>query len=125
MTIIRIKGVKVVRSKGRTYYYHRRTMTRLPDEVGTTEFMDALRNLDIGEEVKARPGTLGALITAYRSSPEFTGLADRTRSDYQKVFDYLKPLDPMPVGEIESGFLYALRDKANAKRKRRFANYLV
>jgi integrase len=75
--------------------------------------------------VKARPGTLGALITAYRSSPEFTGLADRTRSDYQKVFDYLKPLDRMPVREIESGFLYALRDKANAKRKRRFANYLV
>jgi integrase len=41
------------------------------------------------------------------------------------VFNYLKPLDLMPSGEIESGFLYALRDKAKAKRKRRFANYLI
>jgi len=123
--IVRMKGVKRVRAKGHVYYYHRKTLTRLPGEPGTTEFMDALRNLDVGEKEKAKPGTLSSLVTAYRSSPEFTGLADRTRFDYQKVFDYLKPLDQMPVGQIESGFLYALRDKANAKRKRRFANYLI
>jgi integrase len=125
MTLFRIKGVKKVRSKGHVYYYHRRTMTRLPGDPGTTAFMDALRDLDVGQEVKANPGTLGALITAYRGSPEFARLADRTRSDYQKVFDYVKPLDLMPLVEIGGATLYGLRDKANAKHRRRFANYVV
>src|SRR5437868_14597793 len=91
---IRIRGVKAVRSKGRLYYYHRKSMTRLPGEPGTTAFMDRLRELQDGlaKPKNPLPGTVGALIREYRSSPEFTSLADRTRADYLRVFDYLKPL---------------------------------
>lgn len=125
--VIRVRGVKAVRSKGRLYYYHRKTMTRLPGEPGTTIFMDRLRELESGsrEPKNPLPGTLGVLIREYRRSPEFSSLAERTRSDYQKLLDYLKPLDGMPIGSIDSGFLYKLRDKAAAKKKRRFANYVI
>jgi hypothetical protein len=59
--IIRIRGVKRVRAKGHTYYYHRRTMTRLPGEPGTTAFMDRLAELETKppEPTAPLPGTLG------------------------------------------------------------------
>ncbi|HUZ73183.1 MAG TPA: tyrosine-type recombinase/integrase [Stellaceae bacterium] len=126
--VIRMKGVKRVVSKGRVYFYHRKTMTKLPGEPGTTSFMDTLAAAEncaaAVTETSALPGTLGALIGAYRASPEFTELAERTRRDYQKVFDYLKPLDPLPLHEIDGAYLYQVRDKAFAKRRRRFANYV-
>ena len=52
-------------------------------------------------------------------------LADRTKEDYQSVFDYLQKLDDMPVAQIDAPFILDLRDKAFAKHKRRFANYVV
>src|SRR5437764_7274448 len=124
---IRIRGVKAVRSKGRLYYYHRKSMTRLPGEPGTTAFMDRLRELQDGlaKPKNPLPGTVGALIREYRSSPEFTSLADRTRADYLRVFDYLKPLAGMPIAAIDGRFLYGVRDKAAAAKKRRFANYVI
>ncbi len=125
--VIRIRGVKTVRSKGRTYYYHRATMTRLPGEPGTTLFMDRLRELDAGLRApkNSLPGTLGALLLEYRRSPEFLGLSERTRSDYARIFDYLQPLDQMPLASIDGKFLYKVRDKAASTKKRRFANYIV
>lgn len=124
--VIRMTGVKRVRSKGRVYYYHRRTMTRLAGEPGSTVFMDALAIAERGSTAPPpAPGTLDALIAAYRAAPEFTGLAVRTRADYQKVFDYLKPLGPLALGEIDRGYLYEVRDRAFAKKKRRFANYVL
>jgi integrase len=125
--VIRIRGVKAVRSKGRLYYYHRKTMTRLPGEPGTTVFMDRLRELEAGlaKPKNPLPGALGALIRDYRRSPEFASLADRTRADYLRVFDYLKPLDGMPIAAIDGRFLYGVRDKAAAAKKRRFANYVI
>jgi hypothetical protein len=102
--VIRVKGVKRVVSKGGVYYYHRKTMTRLPGEPGTTGFMDALAAAEkTASAVRApMPGTLGALIAQYRGAPEFIGLAERTKSDYQKVFDYLRALDAMPLQSIAS-----------------------
>jgi integrase len=125
--VIRVKGVKRVVSKGCVYYYHRKTMTRLPGESGTTGFMDALAAAEkTASAVRApMPGTLGALIAQYRGAPEFIGLAERTKSDYQKVFDYLRALDAMPLHDIDRQFLYSVRDKAFGKRKRRFANYVM
>ncbi|MGQ0663658.1 MAG: tyrosine-type recombinase/integrase [Pseudomonadota bacterium] len=72
-----------------------------------------------------REGTLGALIGAYRASPEFVNLAPRTQYDYQRIFDYLSPLRAMPVIEIDRPFLIALRDRAHRRHRRRFANYVV
>jgi hypothetical protein len=33
------------------------------------------------------------LMEAYRSSDDFSDKSPRTRSDYQKVLDYLKPIE--------------------------------
>src|SRR5262249_29118966 len=72
-----------------------------------------------------QPGTLGALIAAYRASPEFELLAPRTRADYQKVFDYVKPLAGDPLLKITPNYVRDVRDAAFRKHKRRFANYVV
>jgi hypothetical protein len=91
--IVRMKGIKRVRAKGHTYFYHRKTMTRLPDQFGTPEFMRAFLALEQKSELAAgQPGTLGGLIEKYRGAPEFTDLAPNTKRNRQWVFDYLKPL---------------------------------
>jgi integrase len=123
--VIRVKGVKRVISKGRVYYYHRRTMTRLPGLPGTTAFMDAFAAAEGIAAAAPLPGTLGNLICGFRASPQFADLALRTRSDYQKIFDYLKPLDGVALAEIDTAYLNKVQDKTFATRKRRFANYVT
>ena len=71
-----------------------------------------------------KPGTLGLLICAYRSSPAFQDLAPRTQSDYQKVFDYLRPIADTPLIRFDRPLVVRIRDKAAAAKGRRFGNYL-
>jgi integrase len=123
--IIRMRGVKRVRAKGHTYYYHRASMTRLPSEPGSAEFMAAFFALERKVELAVGPGTLGALIEKYRRSPEFSDLATNTQRNYQRVFDCFKPLAGLPLHKIDSAFLYEVRDRAKAKHKRSFANLLI
>jgi integrase len=121
--IVRLKGVKKVRSKGRTYYYHRRSMTRLPGQPSSPEFVQALSLLNKTSTTSSTAhGILGSLLSSYRSSPEFAGLAPATRQKYTKVFNELKPLDDMPLVAVTSEFLYAWRDKKEVERKRAFTN---
>lgn len=123
--ILRIKGVKEVRAKGRTYFYHRRTMTRLPGAPGSPEFLAALRLLDSHETKTTMPGTLGALIDAYRASGEFKSLAPATQYSYERVFARLKPCLGAPLAAITRQSLYTLRDEVAAKHKRHAANYTI
>lgn len=129
--LMRIKGIKpvTVRKKGQIYryYYHRATNKRILAPFGTAAFAAEVATLDIrAKELTPQDGSLQALIIAYRKSPEFTQqLKPRTRSDYDRFFDYLIPLGGMPVSAIDTAFIYKLRDQANSKHKRRFANYLV
>jgi integrase len=124
--LIRMKGIKKVRAKGRLYYYHRRTGERIMAEPGTLAFFEEVERLN-GRRPPSehKAGTLGGLIAAYKGGPEFDGLAAATKKDYQKVFDYLRPLDALPVLQIDPPFVIGLRDKAFKKRKRRFANYCL
>jgi hypothetical protein len=92
--IVRIKGINKVRAKGRIYYYHRATGTRLKERPGTTAFAAEIERIRVAMPDGKRAGTWGALVAAYRASPEYKGLAERTKSDYEKVFNYLAPLDP-------------------------------
>jgi integrase len=123
--IVRVKGVKRVRSKGRIYYYDRQSHRRITAPYGTPQFFQEIEQLRGVAPAKAIPGTFGGLIQAYRASPEFTGLAPRTRSDYQKVFDYLAAIDGMPLIQIDEAAVMAFRDRAFTHKKRRFANYVV
>lgn len=112
--IVRIKGIKKVRAKsGKVYYYDRATGERLDPR--------SLRSPQRGRGT----GTVGALIAAYKASPEWAQLAPRTQRDYQKVFDWLSSIDGMPVFQVDGPFMLAMRDKAFAQKKRRFANHVT
>ncbi len=126
--IFRVRGVNRVRSKGRVYYYHRKTGQRITAPYGTEAFMLEVMRLNspqAREASKPQDGTLAALIQAYRTSPEFLQLAERTRADYARVFKFLEPIGDLKVGHITPKGVIALRDKAFKKHKRRFANYIV
>ncbi|WP_188260819.1 tyrosine-type recombinase/integrase [Azospirillum tabaci] len=124
--LVRLKGIKTYRSKGKVYHYHRATGTRIVSEPGTAAFVEEVRRLDEKAlQVADRPGTLGGLMAAYRASPEFARLSDTTKADYREVMDYLQPLADVALARIDSPFVLKLRDKTFAKRKRRFANYVL
>jgi len=130
--IVRVRGVKRVRNPrtGRFYFYHRKSGERIAAAPGTSAFAAEVERLDAGarpspERQKARTGTLGALLSAYQASVEFGRLADRTRADYLKVIDYLSPLDAMPIMQLDSAAVIAIRDKAYRQKKRRFANHVL
>jgi integrase len=126
----RPKGIKVVRYKDQEYHYDRllggRPIIAAPysrqyySEIETTR---AERGIDAKKK-----GTFGHLTAAYRRSSTFASLAERTRADYQLVFDFLRPLDGMPVARIDAVFIVTLREEAfdaGKGRGRRFCNYVV
>lgn len=122
---IRVPGLKIYRSRGKLYAYHRKTRTRLRAPIGSAAFLAAIERLDNLTPPPPKPGTLGSLIAAYRAGPEFAELAPRTRADYQKILDYLKPLDGDALIAITAAYVIEIRDAAFAKHKRRFANYVL
>ncbi len=127
-----IRGVQTIRRryKGRLYeyHYHRKTGTRLQAPFGSGEFFAELTALERSTRATPQPakaGTLGGLIMAYRQSPEYRRLAERTRHDYELVFDYLKPLDARPLIQLDSAGVIRIRDRTLELKKRRFANHTL
>jgi integrase len=62
------------------------------------------------------------LIAAYRAHPAFTDLAPRTKSDYQAVFDYLRPIADTPLIKFDKPLVVRIRDKAAQDKGRKFGN---
>lgn len=131
------KGLKRVRAKladgtVRVYWYHRATDTRLKHDPETAEGLLEVKRLDDKAAadktaLEARTGSYAALWEAYtaKDSPEWCNLKPRTRSDYQKVRDWLGKAADKPVNTLTPQAVLALRDKAFRQKKRRFANYVV
>jgi len=127
-TVVRVKGIKryFEPKTGKWYAYHRKSGKRLKAEFGSPEFFAELEAINAeAKSQEAKPGTLAALIEAYRRSAGFQSLKTRTKSDYQKVLEYLKPLGPSPLSELSQGWVARLRDKTFEKKKRKFANYVL
>lgn len=122
--IVRLKGVKVVRSRGHVYYYHRKTMTRLPGAPGSPEFIDRLRQLDVPKPV-GPPTTLGELIDRYHRAPEYTRLTVGTKRQYEVRFGRLYPFARVPLGAVTPQRVYDLRDRLHEKYSRSAANNTV
>lgn len=127
MTIVRVKGFKIFRSRHDTKYYcyHRKTGERIDLQkapIGSAEFMaECARISAITVKTSPKPGTLGMLISAYRAHEAFRDLAPRTRSDYQIIFNYLKPIEDTPLVRFDRPLVVRIRDKASSKG-RKFAN---
>ncbi len=130
MTVVRVKGFKIYADRhGRMRCYHRRTstpidLTKAP--LGTAEFFaECVRVAEAGElALPPKPGTLGMLIVEYKKHPAFTELAEHTRNDYQRIFDYLRPIEGTPLARFDARLVVRIRDKAGEGGKRRFANYV-
>lgn len=128
-------GLKPVRRKlatgaARTYWYHRATGQRLAHDPTTTEGLLEVKALDAKATALVAlsdpAGSLAALWTAYRDSPEWRALKPRTRSDYQAVRDWLgKAAEKATVKAITPEQVLALRDKAAKAKGRRFGNYVL
>ncbi len=89
MVNVPLKGLHIVRSKGRTYYYAWRGGPRIDAPFGTPEFHAAfaeanspLANLD-----KRR---FSAWIALYEGSDEYKGIADSTKRLWSPWFDHIR-----------------------------------
>jgi integrase len=84
-----LKGLHIVKSKGRTYCYAWRGGPRIDAELGTPEFHAAFAE---ARNPLARLDTkrLSAWITLYKASDEFRGLADTTRRVWAPWLDLIR-----------------------------------
>lgn len=131
--LMKLKNVHRVRSKGQVYLYHRKSKARLDvDQNGRQRSQSEIVSAWQAEEDKisgiaknAAPGTIGSLIAAFRASPEYARLADRTRKDYSKIMDSLSSIEATPLSSLDSSMVLKIRDKAFRLHKRRHANYVV
>ena len=127
MTVVRVKGFQIFKDRhGRARCYHRKTkeavdLVKAP--LGTPEFFaECARISALTKSTEPKPGTLGLLIKEYRAHPAFTDLAPRTKSDYQAVFDYLKPIADTLLTRFDKPLVVRIRDKAAQDKGRKFGN---
>ncbi len=130
MTHVRVKGFKIFRDRhGRWRCYHRVTGERVDlakAPLGSAGFFAECARIVALTCIAAppKPGTIGLLINDYRASESFVDLAPRTRADYQRVFDYLRPIKDTALIRFDRPLVVRIRDKAAKKHGRRFANYV-
>ena len=131
MTVVRVRGFQIFKDRhGRLRCYHRKlrvTVDLKKTPIGSPEFFaECARIAELADAkvAKDKPGTLGLLICDYRKSPALQDLAPQTRYDYQKMFDYLRPIADTPLVRFDRPLVVRIRDKAAASKGRRFGNYV-
>jgi hypothetical protein len=146
VTKVRIKGLNVRRARGKWYVSLRSTGESLIKGFeGTREQLDRkmsshdFRASLVAAENKDRSptysdGSLGSIIKWFKTEcPRWDKLAEASREDYQKTFDYLEaarhdqagPVYDFPVDAITQPGIYAFRNKAAKDRWGRFADKMV
>lgn len=132
MTVIRVKGFKIFTDRhGKKRCYHRKTgipidLKRMP--LGSAAFIAECSRIAAAlhsDPDAPKLGTLGALIKAYRDSLAFKErLKKSTRNGYQRVFNYLQPIEDTPLERFTPPFIQKMQDKALESRGRWLANYV-
>ena len=109
---MRLKGIKRVRAKGRTYLYDRISGKRIEAEPNTQAFLDEVKGLRAGNEASDRhgDGTWGALVKTYLASHKFADLAPSTKAGYLRMIEFLKSGNRTPVKLISKGDCRRIRD---------------
>lgn len=126
MLVVRVSGVKEYRVKGRLYRYHRASGTPIDTSLKGQALAAEVDRLDkLHAPQKAKAGTLGGLLESWKRSPSFTELKSRTRSDYQAIMDYLRPVAGTPLAMISSGWIAKLRDKTVKAKRTGFTNHML
>lgn len=126
MRTVRVRGLKEYYVGDKLYRYHRLSGTRIDASLAGAELAAEVARLDRQHKpLEAKPGTLGGLLASYKKSPRFTERKARTRADYQKIMDYLKPLADTPLVMTGPGFFAKLRDKTLRKKRAGFTNHML
>jgi len=129
MTRVRVQGFQIFKDRhGKPRCYHRKTRIAVDlrvNPIGSAGFLAECQRIAALTEKgqKPKPGTLGLLIDRYRAHTAFTDLADRTKNDYQRVFDYLKGIADTPLTWFTPPRVVRIRDKAGEDKGRRFGTY--
>lgn len=129
MTIVRVKGFQIFRDRhGKIRCYHRVTREVIDLSVvalGSAEFFaECGRIASLKASISVKPGTLGRLIQLYRAHDAFLDLAQQTKSDYQKIFNYLHHISDVSLAKFSRPLVVRIRDRAAASKGRRFGNYV-
>jgi integrase len=130
MTVVRVKGFQVFKDRhGKMRCYHRKTRIAVDLQAmpfGSAGFFaECVRIAELSRpSTTHKAGTLGRVISEYRAGLSFTGLAPRTRTDYQRCFDYLQPIADTALTRFDRALVVRIRDKAAAAHGRRFGNYV-
>lgn len=124
---VKVRGLKRYRDRqGNWRVYHRKSGTPIDPTLAGTALAAEVDRLDkLHARPEAKAGTLGRLLESYRKSPRFTDLAPRTRADYLKCMDFLKPIAGTPLVEMSTAFMAKLRDKAVKQKKAAFTNHML
>jgi integrase len=129
MTLMQLKGFKFFKDRhGHQRCYHRASATPIDLKkfpLGTMEFMaECARIAALGKAATPKPGTLGLLIDGYRKHEAFQNLSPRTRRDYDRCFDYLRPIQDTMLTEFDPHLVVGIRDKAGTALGRKWGNYI-
>ncbi|SCA56669.1 putative Integrase [Candidatus Terasakiella magnetica] len=125
MVKFHIKGIKTFVSKGKRYYYDRKTNTRIYAPYGTPEFAIEVQDIRKAAGEKGpiiKKGTLGALLQEYQMSLEFGALAPRTQKDYRSYSKDLDKVKGLVLAELTAPHITAIRDHIAKKRTKDRAN---
>jgi hypothetical protein len=135
---VKLHGLKITRNKARRYYvYVRGTKHKLISNFGGTreELIARLGEIDVLTVYNATrkqelnkvyaEGTLGTLVAWFQQTPEYSGLAEATRADYDKAFIWLETGFDCPLELITTPELYDLRDRCAKEKWPRFADKMM
>lgn len=127
MAKFEVKNIHVITSKGKKYYYDRITRQRIKSEPGTLDFIHEVLRIREDHKNNKKPAgdTLGYLFEAYKASPEYERLMPRTKKDYNRIMDYLRPCASVKIKSVDAPYISQIKEKAYKKHKRTFANYVV
>lgn len=148
---VKLRGLNIVKSRGRWYVYRRGggeallsgfkgTRTELLARLEDPNLMQAYnrprlaRQLAASFPIELLGGfvhwyTCGAIDDAKEGDvegyPKWWKLAEATRKDYLDAFDYLRPEFDMVLADIRQPDLYDARDKCANKKWPRFADQMI
>lgn len=133
MTWVKVKGLKIVVSRGHVYAYHRATGEPLeakPVRRGgawfcTPELLAEIASLE-STSSSPRAGSVAAMIDSYKGSDAFTELSDVSKSDYSKVMRWIldRAGEASPLG-LTAVRAREIRDLAVRKKGWRFGKYVL
>lgn len=89
MVTVLLKGVHVVRSKGRAYHYAWRGGPRLPGLPGSPEYLAAFQEAHRARK-QPKTGTLKESIATYKASAAYEGLSEPTKRAYGAHLDLIE-----------------------------------